>query len=314
MNNIITLTVNPALDKSTTVAGIVPNKKLRCASPVFDPGGGGINVSRAIKKLGGTSLCMYLAGGQTGNHLTNLLTKEGIRQETIFIEGWTRDNLSVTDTATEQQYRFGMPGPNVSKAEWLNCLEEVEKKLSENDFLIASGRLAPKMPNDFYARLSALAKKKEARLVLDTSGEALKEGAAAGVYLLKPNLGELSTLLGVTSITADELEPLSKKFVKEHHSEVLVVSLGAKGALLVTKDLCEHIPAPTVHQKSTVGAGDSMVAGMVFGLANGKSLSEMVRYGVACGTAATMTPGTELCRKEDVNRLYEWIVHTNVKN
>ena len=126
--------------------------------------------------------------------------------------------------------------------------------------------------------------------------------------MLKPNLGELSTLCGVTSISAMELEPLAKKFLEEHDCGILVVSLGAKGALLATKDLIEHIPAPTVLQKSTIGAGDSMVAGMVVSLLKGKTYSEMVKYGVACGTAATMHEGTQLCNKEDADNLYKWIL------
>jgi 6-phosphofructokinase 2 len=125
--------------------------------------------------------------------------------------------------------------------------------------------------------------------------------------MLKSNLGELSTLCGVKSISAMELEALAKKFLEEHDCEILVVSLGPKGALLATKDLIEHIPAPTVLQKSTIGAGDSMVAGMIVSLLQGRTYSEMAKYGVACGTAATMHEGTQLCNKDDADNLYQWI-------
>ncbi|SHF29915.1 6-phosphofructokinase 2 [Arenibacter palladensis] len=304
---IVTLTLNPVIDKSVSVAGISPNTKLRCTSPTYDAGGGGINVSRALKKLGKESLCMYLAGGPTGEHLHQILDKAGINQLVVPIKGWTRDNLAVTDTTTNLQYRFGVPGPQVAKEEWETLLIELEKNLEEGDYLVASGKLPPGMPDDFYVLVAEIAKSKKVRFILDTSGEALIKATKSKVFMLKPNLGELSTLCGVTSISAMELEPLAKKFLEEHDCEILVVSLGPKGALLATKDLIEHIPAPTVLQKSTIGAGDSMVAGMVVSLLKGKTYSEMVKYGVACGTAATMHEGTQLCNKDDAENLYKWI-------
>lgn len=313
MNKIITLTMNPVIDKDTSVAGVVPNKKLRCASPTYYPGGGGINVSRALKKLDGESLCIYVAGGSTGSHLKQLISDEKIEQKPIEIEGWTRENLSVTDTNTNLQYRFGVPGPKVKKEEWEKVLQLLEEKLQKGDYLVASGKLPPGVPMDFYVRVSKITDKKGAKLVLDTSGEALIISMKANIYLMKPNLGELSSIMNSVSICAMELEALAKIFLKENNCEVLVVSLGAKGALWATKAGSEYIPAPTVHQQSTIGAGDSMVAGMVLGLLQGKSTSEMVKYGVACGTAATLHPGTQLCTKEDADRLYQWIKNNTVK-
>ena len=313
MNKIITLTMNPVVDKDTSVAGIVPNKKLRCKAPAYYAGGGGINVSRALKNLGFESLCMYLSGGPMGIHLQQLISNNNIEQKVVPIEGWTRENLSVTDTNTQLQYRFVVPGPIVKKEEWKEVLTLLEEILQKDDFLVASGKLPPKMPTDFYVRVSKITDKKEAKLVLDTSGEALLPSMKANIFLMKPNLGELSTILHVASISAMELESLAKRLLEEISCKVLVVSLGAKGALWATKNEIEYIPAPTVHQKSTIGAGDSMVAGMVFSLTHGKSLGEAVKYGVACGTAATLHPGTQLCNKEDADKLYEWIENNTVK-
>ncbi len=308
MKKIITLTVNPAIDKSTTVAGIKPNSKLRCTHPRYEAGGGGINVSRVLNELGGTSLCLYMAGGATGNQLRDILVDLDILQQVIPITGSVRENLSVTDTTNGQQYRFGMPGPVVIESEWKNTLGQLEAVLSEGDLLVASGSLCPGMPIDFFAQVSKIAQGEKAIYILDTSGEALLKGARAGVFLLKPNLGELAALCGVATISFLELESLAKSFLAENPCEVLVVSLGAQGAILITRDIVTHIAAPIVFQKSTIGAGDSMVAGMVFALAQGKSLPEMVTYGVACGTAATMTAGTELCKKKDVEELNKWIM------
>jgi 6-phosphofructokinase 2 len=313
MKKIITLTVNPAIDKSTSVAGIRPHSKLRCEPPVFEAGGGGINISRVIKELGGNSLCMYLSGGATGEHLKNMLDQADIMQQIVPISGWTRENLAVTDSTTELQYRFGMPGPEVKESEWKQCLDHLESLLVAGDFLVASGSLSPGMPDHFFAEVATLAKHKKAKFILDTSEKALIKGAAAGVYLLKPNLGELSGLCGVKSISSMNLLPLAKKFLDKNTCEILVVSLGSRGALLLTKDHTEYILAPTVHAKSTIGAGDSMLAGMVKGLAEGKSLGEMAKYGVACGTATAMSEGTQLCKKKEVDELYEWIVENAKK-
>lgn len=307
MKNIITLTVNPAIDKSTTVAGLKPNSKLRCTSPVFEAGGGGINVSHVLKELGGSSLCMYMAGGATGNHLKDILIELDISQKVIPIKGWTRENLAVTDTVQNHQYRFGMPGPELSEAECQEVLQELELLLEEGDFLVASGSLSPGMPIDFYAKVGLIAQKKGAKYVLDTSGEALVKGAMAGVYMLKPNLGELSTLCGVQTMSFRDLDASAKVFMDHTPCEILVVSLGAQGALMVTKDEVAYITAPIVYQQSTIGAGDSMVAGMIFRLAMGGSHMEMAQFGVACGTAATMSAGTQLCKMDDIEPLYQWI-------
>ncbi|WP_273565701.1 1-phosphofructokinase family hexose kinase [Maribacter halichondriae] len=160
MNKIITLTINPAIDKSTAVAGIKPHSKLRCDVPIYEAGGGGINVSRVFNELGGKSLCMYLAGGPTGTHLKNLLVDLDILQQIIPIQGWVRENLAVTDTMNNQQYRFGMPGPLVAESEWQNALGKLEAILLDGDLLVASGSLCPGMPIDFYAKVSAITKKK----------------------------------------------------------------------------------------------------------------------------------------------------------
>lgn len=307
MKRIFTLTINPALDKNTSVAGVLPFKKLRCQVPIFEPGGGGINVSRAIKNLGGSSIAIYLSGGPTGEHMKGLLAQEGIAQKSIAIQEWTRENLAVTDTTNEQQFRFGMPGPWVQDTEWQKVLSDLPLLLRGGDYLVASGSLSLNIPVDFYARVAKIALDKKALMILDTSGEALEIGAKAGVFLLKPNLGELSSLCGVSTITTQNLKSLTSKFLKEHNCTVMVVSMGAKGAMLVTSEEIEHIMAPTVHHVSSIGAGDSMVAGMLLRLVEGDSFSEMAKYGVACGTAATMTPGTQLCQKEDVERLYRWL-------
>ncbi len=304
---IVTLTLNPAIDKSTFVDRIYPEQKLRCDRPKYDAGGGGINVSKAIKKLGGESLAVFPVGGPTGILLQDLVREAGITYQAVPTAAWTRENFIVVEKSSNGQYRFGLPGPELSEAEGLACLNIIRKMSPKADYIVASGSLPPGVPVDFYAQVARLAKELDARFILDTSGEPLKLAANEGVFLLKPNLGELGKLNGTDSLDVTLADDAAAEIIGRGNCGVVVVSLGPQGALLVTKEGYDHVPAPTVQKKSTVGAGDSMVAGMTYSLAQGKNYREMIRFGVACGTAATMNAGTELFKKEDVDKLYKWI-------
>jgi 6-phosphofructokinase 2 len=306
MPGIITITFSPCIDKSMSVASLIPEKKLECSLPKFEPGGGGINVARAIKKLGGEATAIYPVGGYTGKFFLELMEKEKIPSIVIETENETRENIIVLEESTNQQYRFGMPGTTLKENEWQQLLREIEQA-KDPDFIVASGSLSPGIPLDIFARIAALAKKKNARLVVDTSGEALKYAAAEGVYLLKPNLGELRSLVNKDYLQSYEIAPAAKQIIAKGHCEVVMVSMGAEGAMLVTKDITQIITPPPVRRKSTVGAGDSMVAGILISLSKQEDLVTAARYGVASGTAATMNPGTELCRKEDADLLFKQI-------
>ena len=303
MPKIVTITFSPCIDKTTSVPELMPEKKLRCASPKLDPGGGGINVARVINRLGEKAIAIYPAGGYTGKHFNALLEKENVQAIIIETRNETRENIIVVDESANQQYRFGMPGTEMSNDEWSECLKAIEE-ISDVEFIVASGSLPPGVPLDIYARLAKIAKKKNAKLIVDTSGEALKYASEEGVYLLKPNLGELASLSGLEKINDKQAENIAKDLIKKGSCEIIVISMGEKGAMLVTKDETHFADPPVVKRKSTVGAGDSMVAGIVFSLSKKRSLDEVLRYGVACGTAATMNPGTELCKKEDVEKLF----------
>jgi 6-phosphofructokinase 2 len=306
MPAIITVTFNPAIDKLTSVPVLIPEKKLKCAEPAFAPGGGGVNVARAIRKLGGHAVALYLAGGHTGKLFTRLLLNEDVESIVMETKEYTRENLIVLETASNQQYRFGMPGPHITESEWQDCLKKIEI-ITGVEWIVASGSLPPGIPTDIFARIAFIARNKNARLIVDTSGEALKHAVQEGVYLIKPNLGELSSLAGTEELKIESVDDAAREVIGRGNCEVVVVSMGPTGALLVTKDLVQQIIPPPVKRKSTVGAGDSMVAGIVLQLAGKKSLTEAVQYGVACGTAATMNPGSELCRKEDADLLYRFI-------
>lgn len=304
---IVTITMNPALDKSTTVPKLAPEKKMRCTQMITEAGGGGINVSKAIKKLGGDTIAIFPSGGMNGKKIEEYLSAQGINCQIISTKEETRENIVVSETETNAQFRFVLPGAKIGQEEADACFKLLEQMKPAPAYIVASGSLPPGLSGQFFSDLAKLAKKLKARFIIDTSGEPLQMAAKEGVFLLKPNLGELSALVGKEQLELNEVDDAALEIVRKGSCEVMVVSLGPSGALLVTKDGCEHIPSPTVRKQSTVGAGDSMVAGMVWMLSQGKTLKEMARFGVACGTAATMNPGTQLFKKEDVYRLYDWI-------
>lgn len=308
MERIVTLSMNPSIDISSSVEHVIADRKLRCKPSSYEPGGGGINVSRAIQRLGGNSSALYPAGGTFGQMLQNLLDQEGIPHYPIQIEESTRETFMILEESSGRQFRFGMPGPTLRETEWKRCLGTLVALDLKPNYVVASGSLSPGVPENFYAQLAQITSEFGARLIVDTSGEPLRFASQAEVYLLKPNMNEMQNLVGREIQNELELEETARELVEKGHSEVMIISLGAGGALMVSKDGCEHVRAPTVPIKSRVGAGDSMVAGMVLSLANGKSLVDAVRFGVAAGAAAVMTPGTELCRREDTEQLYQQIM------
>lgn len=301
---ILTLTINPALDIYTRVEKVIPEEKLRCEKAKTDPGGGGINVSRVIKRLGGESTAVYTCGGYTGNIYRTLLEEEGITQDAVEIINPLRENIAVTDISSGELYRFGFPGPDLSETEY----EDVLTKLNlykKADFWVASGSLPPGVPNDFYSRVAAKARENEVKFILDTSGKAYSGILEEGAYLLKPNMNELEDLVGQKARDEKDREELLLEVLEKYPIEVIILSLGAKGALLATAGKVRHYPAPSVEHISSIGAGDSMVAGIVHSLSQDKDLEKAVLYGLSCGSATIKSPGTELLQKKDVESLYK---------
>lgn len=300
--DIVTLTINPSVDKSANFNGLIAEQKIRCDSPRYDAGGGGINVSKAIARLGGKSLCVFTAGGSTGERLEKLILEEDIQCKAIPTKNWTRENFVGFDTVSKAQYRFGFPGTALSEIEKEGIIHFIANVKAK--YIVISGSLNEGLSSDFYKSIAILIKKTSIKLIVDTSGEALQKVLETGIYLVKPNIGELAKLIGVERIQPNEVESAAKKLIENGSAEIVVVSLGAEGAILVTKDQTEFVKAPKVEKKSTVGAGDSMVGGMVWALSQNKSLKEVIQWGVSCGTAATMNEGTQLFKLDDAKRLF----------
>ena len=302
---IITVTLNPALDKISQIEHVVPNQKLRCEKPRHEAGGGGINVSRAIRRLGGDSLALFPCGGSNGEIIKNMLADENVRFKATPIQDLTRENLTLFESSTDNQYRFIMPGHHLSQEEWEQTLKEISEHQPQPDFIVLSGSTPPGVPTNYYQRIANLARDLNSKLIVDTSGDSLVAAANAGVYLLKPNMRELRILAQGEIESEAQQKQAARGLIKSGKAKIVIVSLGAGGALLVTKNITEHIRTPTVPIRSKLGAGDSMVAGVVLSLAQGKRILDAIKFGVAAGAAGVMTPGTELCRKEDTDKLYQ---------
>lgn len=301
MPQVVTLTLNPALDISTSVPVVEPASKLRCGPARRDPGGGGINVARVVQRLGGEVLAVYPAGGLSGRMLHDRLDAERLPGACISINADTRESFTVVETSTNREFRFILPGPTLSERELRACLDEVT--LAGAAFVVVSGGLPPGAPDDVPARLARQAKAAGAKVVLDCSGPALKAALDEGVWLVKPNLRELEEVTGLSLTTDAERLKAVQALITGGAAEIVALTMGDQGAMLATAQAAWRAEPLPIKPMSSVGAGDSFVAGMVWAAASGSSLEEAFRYGMAAGSAALLSPGTELCHADDARRL-----------
>ncbi len=302
MVDFVTVTLNPALDLTTSVDRILPFQKLRCGPMRRDAGGGGINVARVLERAGCEVLAVHTAGGPTGVLLGRLIGAEALRCEPIEIEAATREDFTVTETSTGQQFRFVEPGQALSESEIASSVEVCKHCSVGARFLVISGSLPPGSPSDSYARLIRV--RGEARVVLDASGAALAEALRSGVYLVKPNLRELTELRGTSLSGVSAWVDACRDIVHRGQAQIVALTLAELGAIAVTAQAAWSVAAPAIEPISTVGAGDSFLGFMLWRLALGDSVPQALRYGVAAGSASLLSPGTSLCRIPDVERLH----------
>jgi len=307
MVQIYTLTLSPSLDSATITPQIYPEGKLRCSAPVFEPGGGGINVARAITHLGGKATAIFPAGGATGEHLVSLLDDERVPVRSVPAKDWTRQNLHVHVETSGEQYRFVMPGAALTEDEFRQ-LEEKVLTIESGSLLVISGSLPPGVNTDKFTQLIRAAQAKGLRLIVDSSGDALMAALEPGnLELVKPNQKELSALVRRELTQPDDVRTAAEELVTSGKAHRVVVSLGPQGALAVDKTGFVQVVPPPMKSQSTVGAGDSMVGAMTLKLAEGASLLEMARYGVAAGSAATINQGTRLCSLSDTQKIVDYL-------
>jgi 6-phosphofructokinase 2 len=300
---VLTITLNPALDVTTRVAALKPKQKLRCGDPITHAGGGGVNVSRAIKELGGESRAFVALGGPTGERYRALLEQTGIPTEIWPLLGETRTSFTVMEETTGLPYRFVMPGPTISPGESHEILRRLTRLIQRYPgYVVASGSLPPGVPEDFYARLTASARHVGGRVIVDTHGRALTAAATERPFLIRLNHLEAQELVGGDADRA--ANTVARELVADGYTETAIVTLGERGAILSTVGQLVEIPAPKVAMKSGVGAGDSFVAALTFALASGWTIEDAARYGVAAAASAVTTEATELCHRDAVNAYY----------
>lgn len=301
---ILTLTLNPALDMATDVPDILPGQKLRCTDPHLDPGGGGLNVSRAIKALGGDSLALVALGGLTGDRLAGLIRADGITFLSILGPGETRQSLTVTEKTTGKQFRFMLPGPVWGEAERARVFTLLSATARPGGISVISGSQPPGVPADFPAQLAA--SMEGSRIVLDTSGSALFEAVRnpiAGLDVLRMDGEEGEELAGRKLHSREDTAQFASELVARGVAKTVIIARGAEGNILANAGERLFSPAPKVKVKSTVGAGDSFVAAFVLAMARGQDAGTGLAMASAAAAAAVMTDATQLCRAEDVMRL-----------
>jgi 6-phosphofructokinase 2 len=303
LSEIVTLTFNPSVDISTSVAKIAPFSKLRCAPPHYDPGGGGINVARVIHRLGGDVSAVFPVGGSTGQLLRRLLRDEGVDCITVDAVSETRQVFTLVEDTTDQQYRFVLPGAPLSESEWNACVSEAASVQPQPSLIVISGSLPEGISSEKFGRAIRTIKACGAKVALDTSEGPLKAAIDEGIYLVKPNLKEFQDLVGVSSSQDSVLIDAGRALIARKAVAIIAISLGDDGALLISADRALRARPLHVEPVSVVGAGDSFLGALVWRLSRTSDLGDALRCAMAAGTAAVLRAGTSLSRVEDIERI-----------
>ena len=309
MTDIITVTANPALDLSTDAPAVIPDRKLRCTAPLVHPGGGGVNISRAIANLGGTSRALVAHGGTTGQELVALIQAEGLMPESLGIAHPTRQSISVRDGATGLQYRFMLPGPPWSAQDADRARATILEVATDGALILPSGSLPPGLPPGFFPDLAPALAARGARMILDTSGPALTYAAraGAGLFVLRMDTAEAEELTGRTLSDLDDIAALTSELRAAGAAQIVIVAAGAQGTVIDTGAWRGLTRPPVVVVHSKIGAGDSFMGAFALSLSRGEDPVTACCWGTAAAASAVTTYGTELCRRAEVERFYEQV-------
>jgi 6-phosphofructokinase 2 len=313
MNNalIATITLNPSLDQHLTVDGLVVDGPNRWSRLHRYAGGKGIDVSRAINEMGGRTIAYGFIGGAVGRAVEIFLDEEGVPFSFTPVRRETRTNFIITDSKTSRQTRIDAPGPHITKDEFARFRRKMQRLRPSPDLIVMGGSAPPGVPDNVYNSITKEAKKYGVRAILDADGQWLAEGIKAKPYLIKPNVREAEGLL--KRELPDEAAIIkAARDIVEMGVEIAVISRGKDGIIAATKDKVLKAVPPQVKVKSAVGAGDCTIAGLALKLAGEESLSKACQLAVALGTAAVLTPGTELAHRQDVEKLLPQIKVQNI--
>ncbi len=297
------MTLSPSVDYGVHLEHLEPEEKLRADVTQVEPGGGGVQVARALRRLGGEVEAIVALGGVTGATLRQLLLGEGLRLHAVDVSRDTRPSLTVFVADEDTNYRIVGRAGRMSESEWRAFPERLDALDVLPPFVVLSGSFPPGVPPELVEHVLEIARRRDAALLVDTSGDALKVAAEAGVHVLKPSKEELAFLVGRESLDAMDDVVEAARSIVAGGVETLVVSLGPEGVVVVTADECVQLLPPQVDVQSTVAAGDSTVAGLVAGLSRGLPTVKSAKLGVACGTGTCLYRGSELFTNVDVARI-----------
>lgn len=306
MTEILTVTVNPAIDVATSTDHVVPGPKLRCGPARIDPGGGGINVARTVTKLGGHAKAVFAVGGENGLQLIDMVRAEGVTPIPVTVAGQTRQNLAVTDLQSGEQYRFSLRGDQWREKDQTKIIDVITAHAAVDGFVVLSGGIAPGMSAGFHGQVQTALKPLSNKIIVDTCEPALSHlisRARIPFHLLRLDQQEAALAAGRDLGSVEESFAYAADLVGRGVARTVIIGRGADGSLLVTQDQRLFCHAAKVPVQSKIGAGDAFVGGLTFGLSRAQSLSDALQWGVAAATATVSTPGTALCTLEAVKSL-----------
>lgn len=299
---ILTLTLNPALDKTIYLDSLNLGKLNRSQKVIKDVGGKGINISQVVTKLGAQTVATGFLGGSTGEFIISQLRELGIAHDFIEVTEETRTNLKIIAKDSQQETEINEQGAKVNKAQLTALKKKLFTRLSAGDSLLLAGSLPPNIPADIYAELITSLEEKEVKTFLDTSGLALAEGIKAKPFLVKPNLAELEGLIDTKLSTQEEIVAAAKE-LQENGPQIVVISRGSKGSLAITPAGKFIVTPPQVKAKSTIGAGDTLLGALALKLAAGNPFKKALRYATAASASTVTKPGTQLCTAAEIREL-----------
>lgn len=297
---VITVTINPAMDKTLTINNFTLGDVNRVSNLRYDIGGKGINVSKVLKNFGIESICTGFLGGIWKDTFEKEFKSRGINNQFVNIQGDTRTNTKVVDLINKCYTDINEQGPVISDSELEEFISRFKNMCSFGDIVVLSGGVCPSIPVDIYATLTKIAKEKGSFVILDADGDLMVEGMKAKPNVIKPNNVEFEKILNSNFKSNEELVSAAKKLTEDGIGHILI-SLGSEGALYVTKESSYYAKGLKVPVKSTVGAGDSMVSAIIYSILNSYSDEDLLKFAVACGSATVSLEGTEACTLEQAN-------------
>ncbi|MEM1340903.1 MAG: 1-phosphofructokinase family hexose kinase [Pseudomonadota bacterium] len=314
MTGILTITVNPALDFSTEAPAVIPDQKLRCSSPEIHPGGGGVNVSRAIANLGGQSRPLLAYGGPTGDMLAELLKEEGLRPEPLGVSYSTRQSVSVRDGANGLQYRFMLPGHDWSEADVSTARETIEGAIEPGDLVIPSGSFPPGLDEDFFLNLAPVVAARGGRMILDTSGAALEHACQtpSEIYVLRMDLAEAREASQRSLVGLEDIATLASEFREKSGAEIVMIAAGATGNVICCDAWRGLTRPPVVVPISAIGAGDSFIGAFAMSLVRGEDPVTACSWGTAAAASAVTRGGTVLCDRPETEAFFQQVTRVEL--